>query len=244
MRTLLVEIGNTSVRCAMPAKGGLRLVRRLETGALTMAALQAVLRRNGAQRVAVCSVVPAATAAVRAAAGSLPCFVASANCELGFRLASDLPQPARIGPDRLLGVAGALSLGARGPLLVIDAGTACTFNVLDARGVFRGGAIAPGLAAFTAYLAERTAKLPHVTLTEVARAGAIGRETRSAIAAGCRHGFIGQARELVHEMTGALGMRRLSLWVTGGAAPLLAPALSARAEPFLVLRGLAAVSGA
>lgn len=240
-RVLLLEIGNTSVRAALPsATGGVRLVRRLATRELTAEALQSLARRHGAEAVALCSVVPRATALVRAALAQ-PLLVASAAGPLPFALADDLPQPGRIGPDRLLGVAGALALGARGPLVVIDAGTACTFNVLDARGVFRGGAIAPGLAAFVDYLAERTARLPRVTLGEIARAGAIGRETRAAIAAACRHGFVGQARGLVQAIAAELGLppRRLRVLVTGGAAPLLADGLGWTAEPSLVLRGLA-----
>lgn len=241
-RTLLLEIGNTSVRCAVPAPDGVRILRRLPTLDLTAALLQQTARRAGAEAVAICSVVPAATELVREAL-PLPTLLASAECDLGFALASDLPQPQRIGPDRLLGVAGALALGARGPLVVVDAGTACTCNVLDAAGVFRGGAIAPGLAAFADYLAERTARLPRVTVAEIAKAGAIGRETRGAIAAACRHGFAGMVRGLVEAIALELDVDGLHVFVTGGAAPLLAPALGVPPEPSLVLRGLAQLAG-
>lgn len=243
-RLLLLEIGNTNLRAAVPAADGVRIVRRLPTSEVTAAEVQRLVRRTGAAAVAICSVVPRATDLVRAAL-DLPLLVASAADELGFTLSADLPHPERIGPDRLLGVAGALASGTRGPLLVIDAGTACTFNVLDAQNVFRGGAIAPGLAAFADYLAERTARLPRISLREIAQARAIGRETRGAIAAACRHGFVGQARGIVHAIAAELGLpeRRLRVLVTGGASPLLADAPGWTAAPCLVLRGLAQLAG-
>jgi type III pantothenate kinase len=77
----------------------------------------------------------------------------------------DYPKPNSIGPDRLANaVAARRRFGA--PVVVVDFGTAVTFDVVDARGNYVGGIIAPGLAAMTDYLHEKTALLPKIQIRE------------------------------------------------------------------------------
>ncbi len=86
----------------------------------------------------------------------------------------DYPKPASIGPDRLANaVAARRSFGA--PVVVVDFGTAVTFDVVNARGNYVGGIIAPGLAAMTDYLHEKTALLPRPKIREMETA--IGKST-------------------------------------------------------------------
>jgi type III pantothenate kinase len=147
------------------------------------------------------------------------------------------PRPATIGPDRLANaVAARARFGA--PVVVIDFGTAVTFDVVDARGRYIGGIIAPGLSAMTDYLHEKTALLPRIRIRETRTV--IGRSTKQAMLVGAVHGYRGMIRELLGELRAALRIERLPIVATGGYARLMArqiPQIKA-VEPDLTLEGL------
>ena len=110
------------------------------------------------------------------------------------RLALIIRSPKTIGPDRLANaVAARQRFGA--PVVVVDFGTAVTFDVVDAKGNYVGGIIAPGLAAMTDYLHEKTALLPKIKIREVKTA--IGKSTEQAMLIGAVHGYRGLVRELI-----------------------------------------------
>ncbi len=134
------------------------------------------------------------------------------------------------GTDRLLGAYAAWRR-AKGPVVVIDVGTAITLNVVDAKGSFLGGAIFTGPRLALKALAESTALLPEVSAS--ASTG-IGKDTRSAIRAGAALAYGGFLLEGLSAAGKALG-RRPRLFVTGGDGALLG-----RTYPPLVLEGLAA----
>ena len=104
-----------------------------------------------------------------------------------------------LGADRIANLAGALALHGPPPLIVVDFGTAATFNVLDARGRFLGGVIAPGLASMTGYLPARAAQLPPIQLAGGLPA-AIGRHTSAAMRAGALLGYRGLVREILDRL--------------------------------------------
>jgi len=149
----------------------------------------------------------------------------------------DYPKPQTIGPDRLANaVAARHRFGA--PVVVVDFGTAVTFDVVDARGNYIGGIIAPGLAAMTDYLHEKTALLPRIKIREVK--SAIGKSTEHAMLVGAVHGYRGLVRELIAELKRELKVKRLPVVATGGYAKLIAaqmPEISV-VEPNLTLEGL------
>jgi len=149
----------------------------------------------------------------------------------------DYPQPQTIGPDRLANAVAAWQrFGA--PVVVVDFGTAVTFDVVDAHGNYVGGVIAPGLAAMTDYLHERTALLPRIKIREFK--SPIGRSTEEAMLVGAVHGYRGLIRGLVLELKRELRARKLPVVATGGYAKLIAaklPEISAVA-PNLTLEGL------
>src|ERR1035438_9519599 len=94
----------------------------------------------------------------------LPCLELTPSTLRGVGI--DYPQPQTIGPDRLANaVAARHRFGA--PAVVVDFGTAVTFDVVDRAGNYVGGIIAPGLAAMTDYLHEKTALLPRIKIREV-----------------------------------------------------------------------------
>jgi type III pantothenate kinase len=190
------------------------------------------------QGVAMCSVVPQITPLVHdciRVRSRVPVFELTCRNVAGVEI--DYPRPETIGPDRLANaVAARRRFGA--PVVVLDFGTAVTFDVVDARGCYIGGIIAPGLSAMTDYLHERTALLPRIRIREVRRA--IGRSTEEAMVIGAVHGYRGLVRELLAELQRELGRRRLPVVATGGYADLIARELPeiTVVDPALTLEGL------
>ncbi len=149
----------------------------------------------------------------------------------------DFPRPASIGADRLANaVAVRKHFGA--PAVVVGFGTAVVFDVVDKHGNYAGGIIAPGLAAMTDYLHEKTALLPKIDIREINTS--IGKSTEQAMLIGAVHGYRGLIRQLVVELKRELGAKKLPVVATGGYAKLIAaklPEISA-VEPNLTLEGL------
>ena len=186
----------------------------------------------------VCSVVPRATPLVRAASKrtwNLRCLELTYKTVRGLGI--DYPRPSTIGPDRL---ANALAARHRfgAPVVVVDFGTAVTFDVVDRAGNYVGGIIAPGLSAMTEYLHEKTALLPRIRIREVQ--SAVGRSTEQAMLVGAVHGYRGLVRELLVELKRELKTRRLPVVATGGYGKLIASKLRGitAVDPFLTLEGL------
>ena len=184
------------------------------------------------------SVVPRATSHVRMTVKEfwhLPCLELSPKTIRGVGI--DYPKPETIGPDRL---ANAVAVKKRygAPAVVVDFGTAVTFDVVDRAGNYVGGIIAPGLAAMTTYLHEKTALLPRIRIREIERV--IGKDTESAMLIGAVHGYRGLIRELIRELKAELGTRHLPVVATGGYAKLMAARLPdiTAVEPLLTLEGL------
>src|SRR5205814_3055404 len=112
-------------------------------------------------------------------------------------IGTDYPRPNTIGPDRLANALAAYHrFGA--PVVVVDFGTAVTFDVVDRAGNYIGGIIAPGLAAMTDYLHEKTALLPTIRIREIK--SVIGRSTEQAMLVGAVHGYRGLIRGLLLEL--------------------------------------------
>jgi len=187
---------------------------------------------------ALCSVVPRATPLVCRMSKrrwSLDCFKLTPKTLRGVGI--DYPKPDTIGPDRLANaVAVAHHFGA--PSVVVDFGTAVTFDVVDHARNYVGGIIAPGLAAMTGYLHEKTALLPRIKIRE--EKAVIGKNTEQAMLIGAVHGYRGLIRELIGELKRDLRAERLPVVATGGYARLIAaklPEITA-VDPLLTLEGL------
>ncbi len=131
-------------------------------------------------------------------------------------------EPERVGRDRLFAARGALEL-LRRSCIVMDAGTALTVDVAvhrqRARGIFLGGAIAPGPALLARALSEGAARLPQVEPVPGARA--LGTGTPEAIASGVVHGFRGAARELARRIAAEADLADAPVVLTGGARSFL-----------------------
>jgi type III pantothenate kinase len=239
---LLFDIGNTNTHVGLANDRRVTRQSDIPTDAWSAGKAKVLLARfvgkapvNG---VALCSVVPRATPLVRRVVRefwNFPCLELTPKTLRGVGI--DYPQPETIGPDRLANaVAARHRFGA--PVVVVDFGTAVTFDVVDARGNYVGGIIAPGLAAMTDYLHENTALLPRIKIREIR--GAIGKSTEAAMLVGAVHGYRGLIRGLLLELQRELKVRRLPVVATGGCARLIAarlPEISA-VEPQLTLEGL------
>ncbi len=188
--------------------------------------------------VVLCSVVPRATPLVRKTVRNTWALdTLELNAQTTRGVGIDYPKPKTIGADRLANsIAARKRFGA--PVVVVDFGTAVTFDVVNARGSYVGGIIAPGLAAMTDYLHEKTALLPRIEITEPKRV--VGKSTEQAMLAGAVYGYRGLVRELISELKRELKAKRLPVVATGGYAKLMAaglPEISA-VEPNLTLEGL------
>ncbi len=185
-----------------------------------------------------CSVAPAATPSVVKFIKSelrIPYLQLTSETVRGVGI--DYPEPDTIGADRLANaVAVKRHFGA--PSVVVDFGTAVTFDVVDRNGNYVGGIIAPGLNAMTDYLHEKTALLPRISIREVR--AVIGKNTEQAMLIGAVHGYRGLIRELVRSLKRELKCRQLPVVATGGYARLISnklPEVTA-VRPLLTLEGL------
>ena len=237
---LLIDIGNT--HCHLGLGTVSRVIRPVEhpTGdwhsQKARQWLPKILGKSTLTEAVICSVVPEATRHAKKMLGTKHIAVREfthRNCGIAIKY----PKPATIGPDRLANArAGLEEFGA--PVLVVDFGTAVTFDIVDQQGCYAGGIIAPGLAAMTEYLHEKTALLPRVNLHDPRTA--IGKSTVEAMRIGAVHGYRGLVRSLIGEVKKSLGTRRLPVVATGGFARLIArkvPEINV-VRPLLTLEGL------
>lgn len=233
---LLVDISNSYTKLAFSSLQRAGAARKIATRDLTRAGLERLLGERSVRAVIVSSVVPAKNAIVTKAAGKARVLFIDANCTLGVGV--DYPDPETIGADRLANAAAVAQLYGR-PAIVVDFGTAVTFDVVSAKGNYIGGVIAPGLEAMTSFLYQRTALLPKLTLREPA--SAIGKTTRAAMMSGAVYGYRGLVREIIARIsTEAFPKRRVRVVATGGYAQLIAarlPEIEA-VHPGLTLEGL------
>src|SRR5688572_28561551 len=221
---LLLDIGNTHTHLGLGDDRRVGRQRHIKTAEWqSTAALEAVrtfIGRGKISAVALCSVVPKATRRAVSQLGDLTrCDVIELTPRTLRGVGIDYPKPKTIGPDRLANaVAVRHHFGA--PAVVVDFGTAVTFDVVDRTGHYVGGIIAPGLAVMTDYLHEKTALLPKIKIREIEKV--IGKNTQEAMLIGAVHGYRGLIRELLAELKRELKCPRLPVVATGGYAKLMA----------------------
>lgn len=147
-----------------------------------------------------------------------------------------MDNPREVGPDRIVNAVGGHHLYG-GPLIVIDMGTATTFDVVSEKGDYLGGAISPGIKVATESLFQRTAKLPRVEL--VRPKNVIGRDTITAMQSGFIFGYVGLIEGMIARIQKELGTKTRVI-ATGGYAELLAKETNVIevVDPYLTLIGL------
>jgi type III pantothenate kinase len=234
---LLIDIGNTRLKWATASsRGPILLAGEVATKEVTSAWVNALARKFLKQRLILASVVPKRVPAFRRAFSGRLVEMSATLHELGFSF--QYPNPAEIGADRLAATVAAQAQGHY-PAIIVACGTATAFTVLDAKGRFCGGVIAPGLQTQLAALIGATAQLPATKLSH--SPNPLARSTREAIRAGVMLNFRGGVKEIINQLSKALsGRRKPHLLITGGNAHYLAGkiGLPMKLRPLLVFEGL------
>lgn len=243
---LATDIGNSSINIGFFIDGK-PIVRKLDSfperlSSEYLEVFKGFLAQNGIDKrptgCIISSVVPGLASSVLEAArmitGNEPLIMSASLAEKFFTL--DVDAPDEVGPDRIASSLGAYELfGA--PCAVIDFGTATTVNFVFKGGVFKGGAIMPGLGLMRDSLSGRTARLPNVELRPAQ--SALGRNTEDAILSGVLCGTAGAVEGIISSVEKQEGVR-FKVAITGGYSALMAGHMSRLDfhEPDLTLIGL------
>ena len=239
-KVLLIDVSNSFTKVAVASGRRIGPVRRISTSALKKTDFSNIK----ADLAVIASVVPRVNTLI---ASALPCPSLWVDHLVPGGVETDYPNPSSIGADRLANAAAAVELGKL-PAIVVDFGTAVTFDVIDAKGRYLGGVIAPGLPTAAAALHERTALLPLTKITAIRNS--VGKSTAEAIRIGLLLGAAGLIRETVAGITrDAFRGKHPHVLATGGDAELVdrlsrrngSPVID-RVDSLLTLRGLQAIA--
>jgi type III pantothenate kinase len=245
---LVIDSGNTNIVFALFEGSSLRGEWRSSTDPDRTADefgvwLMQLMEMEGIDRSSVtsciiASVVPTVDFALRMLCrryfGREALVVGADGVELGIGVLVDNPD--QVGADRLVNAVAAHQM-YKGPLIVIDFGTATTFDVVDADGNYMGGAIAPGINLSLEALHMAAAKLPRVAIGRPK--SVIGKATVPAMRSGIYWGYVGLIEGLVKRIEAEFGTP-MTVVATGGLAPLFKEATDSihHLAPDLTLRGL------
>jgi len=234
-RLLVVDISNSFTKLTVAYRGRLGAVHRIPTPELNPARLVEATEGLAFDHAVFSSVVPKRSAVVRK---NLRVPLVEVNHLAPLGIGIDYPDPATIGADRLANAVACAAMHGS-PAIVVDFGTAVTFDVISGDGDYVGGVIAPGLSAMTEYLHTRTALLPLIELKEPRRA--VGKSTREAMLSGAVYGYRGLISEIVRRISEeAFPGAQPKVVATGGDSKLIArkmPLFDA-VDPLLTLHGL------
>lgn len=238
MTYLLIDNSNTRTKFVLSSPDALLRERYIiPTREVCEEVLNEVLGNVRYDAVAVCSVVPRVAEVLKGWV-SAPCHFLS--CDSRLNVGIDYPHPYQIGADRLANAVGAVAYyGA--PCVVVDFGTAVTFDVIGLQCTYMGGVIAPGLASMGDYLARNTALLPAIDPREPAHV--IGTSTVEAMQAGAVYGYRGLVKEILLRLEEELGGHPVVV-ATGGDASLIAKGIDRidHVDPDITLNGLRIVA--
>lgn len=222
----VIDIGNTSLKFARASSGKCGSVTALPHEGLNprrlTKALKSIMTAEALDGAIACCVAPDHVGRVRDAWRTVsrrPLLFLSHRMKMPITL--KYPKPETIGPDRLAAASASYSRMKKAQI-VVDAGTAVTVDCVDATGQFLGGAIAPGPAVMSKYLASNTGLLPEIDFTGAVPK--IGRSTEGAMRIGVRVGYAALINGIVnHLRCGAFqGARDVPVVITGGYARQLA----------------------
>jgi len=228
---LVIDAGNTNITLAIFRDAELvaqwrLLTERDRSAKQYQTEIRELFERDGVERsdvdgIAIASVVPQLDQALRQVAqeefGLTPLFV-DHTTDTGLKILYD--SPPELGADRIVdAAAGAAKYGA--PCIVVDCGTATTFNVVNANNEYLGGVIAPGIMISAEALFSRAAKLQRVEIKRPEKV--IATSTVGAMQSGIYYGYAGLIDGVLEQMISEMGVRPRII-ATGGLAPLIAGA--------------------
>ena len=244
---LAIDVGNTNTVFAVYDErrplGQWRLsTNRERTADEYAAALVQLMNLKGLSHLAIegvviSSVVPQAVAPLRwMARDFFACEAAVVGEDLPFPITVRLDNPQEVGADRVVNAVAATKRYGP-PLIIVDFGTATTFDVVDDTGAYQGGVIAAGINLSLEALSRAAARLPRIAIEAPPRV--IGRSTVGAMQSGVYWGYVGLIDGLVDRIKQEYG-RPMTVVATGGLAPLFADGCAAieHVDPDLTMAGL------
>lgn len=234
---LAIDIGNTSSSFAIFR--GRKLIRRFElpTAGDNFSRLKQYLKKNPVSDIVICSVVPQETKRIKRELGKLinrPMLILGKNCCVPIKNLYRYPR--QVGQDRLANAYAGTRL-YNAPLIVVDFGTAITFDVISSGSEYLGGMILPGLKMSLDALAENTALLPKIKLASPGEF--IGRDTKNSMLSGIIYGVSLAADSLIKKIKNRIG-RNAMVISTGGNAKFISRYCQHidKVNPDLTLKGL------
>lgn len=188
--------------------------------------------------VAVCSVVPDVMHSLENAIikyFQVKPMIVEAGVKTGIRIVT--PHPQQIGADRIVDAVAAYEIYG-GPVLVLDFGTATTYDLVDGEGAFLGGITAPGIRISAKALWEDAAKLPKIEIKKPATI--LGKDTITSMQSGLIFGQIGQTEYIIKKVKEEEGLETMKVVATGGLGRIIANETSAIDiyDPNLTLKGI------
>lgn len=245
---LTIDVGNTNITCGV-FKGDeivatFRITTKMprtsdEYGMILYNLLeQNEIKPSDIKDTIICSVVPNVMHSLHGAFAKyfhINPIVVEAGIKTGIRIVT--PNPQQIGADRIVDAVGAYEIYG-GPVLVIDFGTATTYDYVDESGAFLGGITAPGIRISAKALWEDAAKLPEIEIRKPA--SILAKETISSMQAGLVYGQIGQTEYIIRHMIDEANMGEVKVVATGGLGRIIAneTTMIDVYDPNLTLKGM------
>ncbi len=241
MTLLAIDMGNTNIVCAVFKDDKPMRTVRMETN-LNFWSKFEPLKNESPDAVVISSVVPRMDAVFREACINLfhvePRFITTENAQVPV----DVDQPREIGADRLCNVAAATEKYPL-PAIIVDFGTATTYDVVDEKGTFIGGAIAPGIDVSARYLFESAALLRETAFQFPD--SPVAKNTVTNLQAGIMFSAVDEVEGMITRINKTMGWKSPSVILTGGFSTLIAPGLSIphTIDKDLTLNGIQVISG-
>ncbi|MEA3042525.1 MAG: type pantothenate kinase [Sphingomonadales bacterium] len=246
---LAIDAGNTNLVFALVEDGVIRARWRIATDARRTADQYAVwlhqllalegFTRADVTAVIIGTVVPRALHNLEVLAskyfGAEPLVAGEPPVEWGIEL--DVAEPKSVGADRVLNAIAAHAL-YKGDLIVVDFGTAATFDVIDYSGAYKGGIIAPGINLSLDALVSAAARLPRIAIEAPDSETVIGRTTEEQMQIGIYWGYVAMIEGLVGRLKAEIG-RPVQVVATGGLSTLF----DAHTEVFDAIEGDLTIQG-
>ncbi len=242
---LAIDIGNTTIGLGLVKKLKVLAVEHIDTTdnprllkPILLMAVKKILRKGRVQVVVICSVVPDVTNLVeRYIKEAFKLNVKLIGRDMVVPMPNKYKNPKQVGQDRLVGAYAAMSLYGK-PLIVIDLGTAITFDVVSLKGEYLGGVIVPGLRLSAESLFTKTALLPEIDIK--APKSIIGKTTQESILSGLFYGY-GALCQGVIEMMAKQMQAKFQVVMTGGHTQLMKKFVSSKIriiDEDLVFKGI------
>ena len=245
---LTIDVGNTNITCGVfrgeELAATFRITTKIPRTSDEYAMLLGDLLEKNQLHVAditdviICSVVPNVMHSLQSALIKyfhITPIIVEAGIRTGIRIVT--PNPQQIGADRIVDAVAAYEIYG-GPVIVIDFGTATTYDLVDETGAFLGGITAPGIRTSARALWEGAAKLPEIEIRKPEHI--LGKDTITSMQSGLVYGQIGQTEYIVRKTIEEVGMPDVKVVATGGLGRLISSATDVidYYDPHLTLKGM------